>query len=636
MKNVSFDLRTVMQRAAKDEKFFQAVHKDDPAEAFQLYDLQPYEINYLKSFTTQADIEDALKRLPSPTLSIFFAMYAVLYLVLAILVVAYAIGSQQQPDIVRSMGVPNWNEISSTTRTWLALIAISSFVAFVTAYILLLRRLSATSRNIALLVMTVAVFVPFFLGISRADFSVQAVVLRLLLIVLFTVLPAAMYSLFIATKGKTLYDELEYNVKRLDPVKHDDVLKIYKKKFIAMYGPVDQSELSPALLRGEAAFPVLFATVIIGSGWVMYFFASNQQILSTLDVTPIFNGLTSPFTFGFLGAYLFSVLMLFRRYVQSDLKSVAYTHVSQRILTTWIWAFVLSVFPWQAIGINNTDKVFVSIVAFTVGIFPDIAWQILGQWTKWVFKWVIPTLREEYPLDKINGMTIWMEARLLEEGIENIENLVTMDIIELLLRTNLKPQRIVDWIDQGVMILHVSKSTRELGKTQEPDKVSLDKAFNERGFLTATDLIINYEDYEKRHAQVLGESFLSNDRLDRLIGPFVKAIRDDPNMYYIKSWREYFAKLDEDRTEAIERLVKTQEQPEPESKPATSAVSPVLTATHPQDKMQEQPKPAPTLLADSQPLPSRWCSRLVHLLRPQQGDQKQIAAPNQGHTPDKQ
>ena len=52
-------------------------------------------------------------------------------------------------------------------------------------------------------------------------------------------------------------------------------------------------------------------------------------------------------------------------------------------------------------------------------------------------------------------MNIWYESRLLEEGIEDMQNLATANIVDVMLRTRIPVDRLVDWIDQAYLYLHL-------------------------------------------------------------------------------------------------------------------------------------------------------------------------------------
>jgi hypothetical protein len=50
---------------------------------------------------------------------------------------------------------------------------------------------------------------------------------------------------------------------------------------------------------------------------------------------------------------------------------------------------------------------------------------------------------------------VWHEARLEEEDIENIPNMATADIVSLLVCTRIPADRIVDWIDQAILLTYL-------------------------------------------------------------------------------------------------------------------------------------------------------------------------------------
>jgi hypothetical protein len=86
-----------------------------------------------------------------------------------------------------------------------------------------------------------------------------------------------------------------------------------------------------------------------------------------------------PIIYAFLGAYFFSLQMLFRRYVSEDLRKSAYLAVSLRIVLAVIgtWASITAIKAmWE--GVNAE---WLLVVGFVIGVFPRIAWQFIqGAW----------------------------------------------------------------------------------------------------------------------------------------------------------------------------------------------------------------------------------------------------------------
>lgn len=67
----------------------------------------------------------------------------------------------------------------------------------------------------------------------------------------------------------------------------------------------------------------------------------------------------------------------------------------------------------------------------------------------------------EHPLHEVDGFSIWYEARLLEEGIEDMENLTTANLVDVMPRNRVSINRLVDWLDQAFLYLHLPGSPSE-------------------------------------------------------------------------------------------------------------------------------------------------------------------------------
>jgi hypothetical protein len=95
------------------------------------------------------------------------------------------------------------------------------------------------------------------------------------------------------------------------------------------------------------------------------------------------------------------------------------------------------------------------VLAFAVGAFPLIVWQLVANMLKKLPGAMIalPNLEGTKPLAEIDGLSVWHEARLDEEDIENVPNLATADIVDLMLNTKISPNRIIDWVDQAILLM---------------------------------------------------------------------------------------------------------------------------------------------------------------------------------------
>jgi hypothetical protein len=184
---------------------------------------------------------------------------------------------------------------------------------------------------------------------------------------------------------------------------------------------------------------------------------------STITATPATT--VEVLAFGFLGAYLFDIQMLVRRFFQSDLKPSAYASAVVRVVVVLIIVLAMHQLPVFADGARAHEE---AVVAFVVGLFPLVGLQALNRLVAVVLRGAVPTLRNNYPLSDLEGLNLWYEARLLEEGIEDMQNLVSANMVEVLLHTRVPVARLVDWHDQALLYLHLRPRRDDAGPREHP------------------------------------------------------------------------------------------------------------------------------------------------------------------------
>ena len=235
---------------------------------------------------------------------------------------------------------------------------------------------------------------------------------------------------------------------------------IYRQKFDAYYGRCVSEATTDSRVKTGTFFPVVLATVVFAVGWTSVFWSE-----SFVAAGP--SGTTDMLLFGFLGAYLFNIQMLARRFFQSDLKPSAYTSAVLRVVVVLILVGVLHQLPAFSSDPGGQE----AIVAFVVGLFPLVGLQALNRLVAVVLRSAVPSLRSAYPLSDLDGLNVWYEARLLEEGIEDMQNLVSANTVEVLLHTRVPVGRLVDWYDQAQLFLHLPPraATRRKRRSDEKD-----------------------------------------------------------------------------------------------------------------------------------------------------------------------
>lgn len=96
------------------------------------------------------------------------------------------------------------------------------------------------------------------------------------------------------------------------------------------------------------------------------------------------------------------------------------------------------------------------LLAFVIGAFPKYGMQWFTATVTKAFSGFQTDLQRQRPLSQIVGISPWHEARLIEMGLDDAQNLATADIRKLLLTTQFDTQQIINWIDQAILYVKVN------------------------------------------------------------------------------------------------------------------------------------------------------------------------------------
>ena len=525
-------------------------------------------------------------------------------------------------------------------------------------------------------------------------------ILRSVFFLIVTLLPATLYFLFISSRKTSLLQEYLTNLARLGLFDHQPhyaadgkprnetnvVRKIrvmsYIQKFEAVYGPIppelageivdatnpeDKSREVPefhkysgnigAIFTLETTIPVIFATLLIGIGWLLALppwgvegidvsrdFSTNAARVLRPELTPV--------NFAFLGAYFFSIQMLFKRFVRRDLRANAFIAVTMRILIATILVWVVAEIAHVALGtttgaaVDTTTAAFAELtgdapangtvvsaatgeengdepadgtevsagigeenggepadgtevsagtgeefgdepadetevsagtgeengdstsgdtdrrpepplllaLGFVIGVFPAIAWQVVQEFFKKVTfsSFFVPSLNSSMPVSELDGLTVWHEARLEEEDIENVPNMATADLVELLLNTRFPPNRVVDWVDQALFYTQLgpeqSTSAAAAAREELPDsdgeqqggerpahQTSRREELRKYGIRSASSLIDAFVKAQDQPAAEKFQKILPDDPTSR-IRTLVDTLSTNANLRLVQKW----------------------------------------------------------------------------------------------------
>ncbi len=336
-----------------------------------------------------------------------------------------------------------------------------------------------------------------------AELETEQALLRGFAVVVMSSLPGWLFLRFIVARAGSLWTDYVLHLHRLGMDEHQHLpepplassyhrkwfdgggpalassTNIYQQKFEAYYGKAagPGGTAGSRLLRDRSMLTVLVTTAIFAVGWAAVL--SGDSLLSGNQTMP-----GAALSFGFMGAYSFSLQMLMRRFFQSDLKASAYIASSVRVITVLILVLVLQGADFLD-GPQNSVGV-ACAAAFLIGFFPLVGMQLLQKAVAAGLRRWVPTLRNPYPLSDLDGLNVWYEARMLEEGIEDMQNLVTANVVDVLLHTKVPVGRLVDWLDQAHLLLLLDPGdNEERGQRREhKDRLKLRRL----GIRTATDL----------------------------------------------------------------------------------------------------------------------------------------------------
>jgi tetratricopeptide (TPR) repeat protein len=212
---------------------------------------------------------------------------------------------------------------------------------------------------------------------------------------------------------------------------------------------------------------MLFATLVITVGFLLAypatlgFLVSANLVQNTLlsSVAANLETVTRPLFFGFLGAYLFTIQTSLRRFMTTDLTPDTYFQVATRTILAVLVAAVFSLaFPVQAdaeiLGIDRNAIIYT--LAFVVGIFPENGLNWILSFARRYMPNDIEDIDLSFPLTRLSGLNRWHAIRLNVEGIDNVHNLANSDVTDLVRRTKFSVQQLFDWIDQAVLLIHLS------------------------------------------------------------------------------------------------------------------------------------------------------------------------------------
>jgi hypothetical protein len=361
-----------------------------------------------------------------------------------------------------------------------------------------------------------------------------------------SLLPALLFYLFGRQQVKKQRENFFREVMSLDP--NVQSLSEARTKYEPLLDTVYDSGNSPLSI-----LLLLISTSMLVLGWIIALEPIGLPKSPVNSLVEFFIPEKSAFTFGFLGAYFFTLNLIFRRYVRADLTPKTYAFITVRFLITVVLVWVVSTLPQFA-----NDSIWQAgmlAIIFIVGLFPDTGLALIEDYVKKTINRQVSE-KESLPLTLIEGINLYDRARLLEEGIENLENLAHHNLIELVARTRIPTPRLVDMFDQAILYLHLGLN-REVTYRQTPTDPQSETSDSEEAG-EQDDLLLQLKSYGIRTATDLVNAFKRPGALKKTNLPLdtlnviLDTMSDDEWFEYIKEWRTSTSVISETVTNPYE------------------------------------------------------------------------------------
>lgn len=315
-------------------------------------------------------------------------------------------------------------------------------------------------------------------------------IIQVLYTAVLTLFPAILYFQFDRHRVGTIRSEWVRAIFRMD--KRMETLADVNARYGDELAEASNNSTDSVRLLGGRNSPIIVATLLISLGWTLLVAQTgsfdfdragvDQSYFQFLVPTP------SAAAMAFLGAYFFGTYLILRSYYRGDLRPKVYNQITARLITVVVLAYLIQTMFY------NEENPYIWALSFLAGVVPTTVLQHVIDFASSfrsapkrsvtadpsapidpdtpdepitpsgqnaaatskpnrlsrAFAEAFPTRRSLIQLD---GVDVHDSTRLETEGITDVPSLATADLVSVMISTRLPVDRLVDWMDQAVLIL---------------------------------------------------------------------------------------------------------------------------------------------------------------------------------------
>lgn len=248
------------------------------------------------------------------------------------------------------------------------------------------------------------------------------------------------------------------------------------------------------------SFAVFFMTFLSTCFWWLVMFGNNTEMTMQYNfllggtqqnsadpaaLAQYQSGAMLTFSMAFLGAYLWGIQNIARRYSMNDLIPSAYYNAGVRVIFACILALVFYhlahitpelIAAWfvdvpadqvsastmaTSSSTSGGSQMLMPVVAFLIGLFPQRGLKWLTEKFSMFTHEKDPSVRD-LPLEMIEGVSIYDRVRLQELGIDSCYDLANIDYIPYLFKSPYSPRELINWILQAKLCVYFGKDVKDL------------------------------------------------------------------------------------------------------------------------------------------------------------------------------